>query len=116
MLAAYAKAAENNGLDHFKTMLAEHAKALEKDAEEREERAAKKASKKSRKSEATVPAEDADGMDVDEEAATEKPKSKKRKKADDSEDADEKVRLDDYYLTLSLTITSLQRLRKQQQS
>ncbi len=93
LLAAYAKAAENNDLDHFKTMLAEHQKALQADIEAQEEyereKAAKKASKKSRKSEVILP--DDDEMDVDEDAAAEKPKSKKRKKAEDEEDAEEKV-------------------------
>ena len=32
-------------------------------------------------------------MDIDDEPAAEKPKSKKRKKADDSDDAEEKVRM-----------------------
>ena len=94
LLQAYKKAAENEDLDHFKGMLAEHAKAIEADREEREEleqeRAAKKAKKAARKSDAAV--NDDEDMDVDEEIAAEKPKSKKRKKAEDSEDVDEKVR------------------------
>ena len=93
LLAAYAKAAEANDLQHFKTMLVEHQKALQQDIEDREALAAEKASakksKKSRKS-STAVAEDADEMDVDDDEAAEKPKSKKRKKADDS-DNEEKV-------------------------
>ena len=93
LLAAYGKAAENNSLDHFKTMLAEHQKALVADMEAQEEyereKAAKKEKKKSRKSEVTVA--DDDEMDLDEDVPAEKPKSKKRKKVDDDEDADEKV-------------------------
>lgn len=94
LLAAYAKAAENKSLDHFKGMLADHQKALEADLQEKEEmekeRASKKAKKGSRKSDANN--DDADEMDVDDDAPPEKPKTKKRKKAEDSEDVDEKVR------------------------
>ena len=90
LLQAYKKAADNEGLDHFKGMLSDHQKALEADLQEREERAAKKAKKASRKSEVAV--EDEDEMDIDDEAVAEKPKSKKRKKAEDSEDLEEKVR------------------------
>lgn len=93
LLAAYAKAAEANDLQHFKTMLAEHQKALQQDMEEKEaaaERAAAKKAKKSRKSsDAAALADDGDEMDVDDEGV-EKPKSKKRKKPADS-DVDEKV-------------------------
>ncbi len=93
LLAAYAKAAEGNDLQHFKTMLVEHQKALQQDIEEHEalaaEKAAAKKSKKSRKSSDAV-AEDVDAMDIDDDEAAEKPKSKKRKKVEDS-DAEEKV-------------------------
>ena len=96
LINAYAKAAEANDLSHYKTMLAEHQKALQQDMEEKEERAAelkaKRSAKKSRKSSDAAALADDDEMDVDDEAAAEKPKSKKRKKADDSE-ADEKVTL-----------------------
>lgn len=93
LLAAYGKAAENNDLAHFKTMLADHQKAVEIDEELKEEKAAKKTKKTPRKSgdAAAAVVDDAEDMDVDEEPAAEKPKSKKRKKADDSDDADEKV-------------------------
>ncbi|CAF9924722.1 MAG: hypothetical protein ALECFALPRED_002820 [Alectoria fallacina] len=91
LIAAYSKAAENHDLAHFKTMLADHQKAIEIDEELKEEKAAKKTKKASRKSgDATAVADDAEEMDIDDEAAAEKPKSKKRKKADDSDDADEK--------------------------
>ena len=93
LLQAYKKAADNEDLNHFKGMLADHQKALEADLQEREEldkeRAAKKAKKGSRKSDVLV--NDDDEMDVDEDVVPEKPKSKKRKKAEDSEDVDEKV-------------------------
>ena len=93
LLAAYGKAAENNGLAHFKTMLADHQKAIEIDEEIKEEKAAKKTKKPSRKSVDAAPvADDAEEMEIDEETAAEKPKSKKRKKAEDSDDGDEKVR------------------------
>lgn len=93
LLAAYSKAAENNDLAHFKVMLADHQKAVEIDEELKEEKAAKKTKKASRKCGDAAVAEDADEMDIDEEPAAEKPKSKKRKKADDSDDAEEKVRM-----------------------
>lgn len=91
LLAAYAKASEGNTLDYFKTMLAEHQRALQEDQEEKAERAAKKGKKAIRKSSDAVPVEDdADDMDIDEVTNAEKPKSKKRKKTDDS-DLEEKV-------------------------
>ena len=94
LLAAYSKAAENNDLAHFKTMLADHQKAVEIDEELKEEKAAKKNKKTSRKSgDAAAVVDDAEEMDIDDEPAAEKPKSKKRKKADESDDADEKVRI-----------------------
>ena len=93
LLAAYSKAAENNDLTHFKTMLADHQKAIEIDEELKEEKAAKKTKKAPRKSgDAVAAVDDVDDMDIDDEAPVEKPKSKKRKKADDSDEVDEKVR------------------------
>ena len=118
LLAAYGKAAENNDLAHFKTMLADHQKAVEIDEELKEEKAAKKTKKTSRKSgDAAAVVDDADEMDVDDEATTEKPKSKKRKKADDSDDVDEKVRhmVEDCHLTFT-DKSSLRRPPKQQPS
>lgn len=94
LIQAYRKAAENQDLDHFKAMLADHQMALEADLQEKEEaekeRSAKKAKKASRKSDAAV-ADDGDEMDIDEDAVAEKSRSKKRKKADDSDEANEKV-------------------------
>ncbi|KAL9036070.1 MAG: hypothetical protein Q9214_006298, partial [Letrouitia sp. 1 TL-2023] len=88
LLAAYEKAAEQNGLDYFKDMLADHQKAVKEDLEAQAERDAKKAHKSKRKS-TDVTMEDAEDMDVDDEAEGPKPKSKKRKKEFDS-DGDEK--------------------------
>ena len=94
LLAAYSKAAENNDLAHFKTMLADHQKAIEIDEELKEEKVAKKNKKAPRKSgDSAAVEDDAEEMDIDDEPAVEKPKSKKRKKADDSDDVDEKVRI-----------------------
>ena len=113
LLQAYKKAADNEDLDHFKAMLADHKKAVEADEKEREElekeRAAKKAKKASRKSEATV--DDEDEMDIDEDVPPAKPRSKKRKKADDSEDMDEKVGLISLELK-SCTIADYPSLRR----
>lgn len=118
LIAAYSKAAENHDLAHFKTMLADHQKAIEIDEELKEEKAAKKTKKASRKSgDATAVADDAEEMDIDDEAAAEKPKSKKRKKADDSDDADEKVRMwMKATMVYPLTSLSLRRPQRQQPS
>lgn len=118
LLAAYSKAAENNDLAHFKTMLADHQKAVEIDEELKEEKAAKKTKKSSRKSgDVAAVADDAEEMEIDDEALAEKPKSKKRKKADDSEDADEKVRMCTIVIAgYSLTSLSLRRPPRQQPS
>ena len=117
LLAAYGKAAENNDLAHFKTMLADHQKAIEIDEEIKEEKAANKTKKSSRKSGDAAPAaDDADEMELDDETAAEKPKSKKRKK-DDSDDGDEKVRTCmTIAIRYSLTGLSLRRLLRQQPS
>lgn len=91
LLAAYAKAADSNDLIHFKTMLADHQKALAEDQKEREERAAKKTKKSDKASRKSLgAAADGDEMDVDDDEAAAKPKSKKRKKTEDSE-VDDKV-------------------------
>ncbi|KAL9127301.1 MAG: hypothetical protein Q9217_003788 [Psora testacea] len=93
LLAAYEKASEANGLEHFKAMLSDHQKALQEDMAVQEERAAKKAEKAkkaaARKSYEAV-AEENDEMDIDEDTGANKPKSKKRKKAAEDSDADEK--------------------------
>ncbi|KAL8695118.1 MAG: hypothetical protein Q9224_003447 [Gallowayella concinna] len=91
LASAYAKASEDNDLQHFKDMLADHQKAVEEEQEAQAERDAKKAAKTKRKSvdASATPADDADEMDVDEEEEEPKPKSKKRKKEAES-DAEEK--------------------------
>lgn len=118
LLAAYSKAAENNDLAHFKTMLADHQKAVEIDEELKEEKASKKTKKSSRKSgDVAAVADDAEEMEIDDEAPPEKPKSKKRKKADESDEADEKVRMCmSAHVDYSLTNLSLRRRPKQQPS
>lgn len=92
LAAAYAKASEENDLQHFKDMLADHQKAVKEEQEAQAERDAKKAAKAKRKSvdASATPADDADEMDIDEEEEEPKPKSKKRKKEAES-DAEEKV-------------------------
>lgn len=92
LVAAFAQAAQNQSLDHFKQVLQDHQAALQEDANRQAEREAKKATKAKRKSDASALAEDGDDMDVDEEQEAPKPKSKKRKKeAADSDEAEEKV-------------------------
>ena len=118
LLAAYSKAAENNDLAHFKTMLADHQKAVEIDEEMKEEKAAKKSKKASRKSaDTSAVVDDADEMEIDDEVAAQKPKSKKRKKAEDSDDVDEKVRGTQRRTYWTITDkNSLRRLPRQQPS
>ncbi|KAL8927649.1 MAG: hypothetical protein Q9172_001278 [Xanthocarpia lactea] len=91
LAAAYAKASEENDLQHFKDMLADHQKAVKEEQEAQAERDAKKSAKAKRKSvdASATPADDADEMDVDEEEEVAKPKSKKRKKEAES-DGEEK--------------------------
>ncbi len=93
LAAAYAKASEENDLQHYKDMLADHQKAVKEEQEAQAERDAKKSAKSKRKSAdaSTTPADDdADEMDIDEEEEQPKAKSKKRKKEAES-DAEEKV-------------------------
>ncbi|KAI4277599.1 MAG: hypothetical protein LQ337_001622 [Flavoplaca oasis] len=92
LAAAYAKASEENDLQHYKDMLADHQKAVKEEQEAQAERDAKKSAKSKRKSVdvSTTPADDdADEMDLDEEEEQPKAKSKKRKKEAES-DAEEK--------------------------
>ena len=93
LLAAYEKAAENQPLQHYKDMLADHQKALQEDMDAQAERDAKKASKSKRKSmDASALVDEGDEMDIDEAPSAEKPKSKKRKKDAVDSDGEGKVR------------------------
>ncbi|KAI4136665.1 MAG: hypothetical protein LQ341_005508 [Variospora aurantia] len=90
LVAAYAKASEDNDLQHFKDMLADHQKAVKEEQEAQAERDAKKSAKGKRKSvDTAAAADDEDEMDIDEDEEEPKPKSKKRKKEADS-DGEEK--------------------------
>ncbi|KAL8729824.1 MAG: hypothetical protein Q9166_004465 [cf. Caloplaca sp. 2 TL-2023] len=91
LAAAFAKASEENDLQHFKDMLADHQKAVKEEQDAQAELDAKKTAKAKRKSvdASATPADDADEMDVDEVEEEPKPKSKKRKKETDS-DGEEK--------------------------
>ncbi|CAL8575398.1 hypothetical protein XPA_001326 [Xanthoria parietina] len=91
LAAAYAKAAEENDLQHYKDMLADHQKAVKEEQEAQAERDAKKSAKAKRKSvdASATPAVDDDEMDIDDEEEEPKPKSKKRKKGVES-DVEEK--------------------------
>ncbi|KAL8781588.1 MAG: hypothetical protein Q9213_005938 [Squamulea squamosa] len=88
LAAAYAKASEENDLQHYKDMLADHQKAVEEEQLAQAERDAKKSAKAKRKSAdvSATPADDDDEMDVDEEEEEPKPKSKKRKKEAESDE------------------------------
>ena len=88
---AYEIAAENHDLAYFKTMLGEHAKAIQEDEELRAQKEADKEAKKARqakrKSNATLAeGDEADEMDIDEEGEPKPKASKKRKKSLDSDD------------------------------
>ncbi|KAL8672175.1 MAG: hypothetical protein Q9168_003339 [Polycauliona sp. 1 TL-2023] len=99
LIAAYVKASEENDLQHYKDMLADHQKAVEEEQEAQKEAQTERDTKKSTKStkskrksvdaSATPAGDDGDEMDVDEEEEEPKPKSKKRKKEVES-DAEEK--------------------------
>ncbi|KAE8419786.1 hypothetical protein BDV36DRAFT_127625 [Aspergillus pseudocaelatus] len=96
LLAAYSVAADGHDLQHFKTLLADHQRAIEQEEEEREAEAAAKAAAKAekdakknkRKSMEIVDDEDIDMEDADEEAK--KPKSSKKRKKDAEADTEEK--------------------------
>ncbi|OGM51113.1 PWWP domain protein [Aspergillus bombycis] len=96
LLAAYSVAADGHDLEHFKSLLADHQRAIEQEEEEREAQAAAKAAakvekdakKNKRKSMEIVDDEDIDMEDADEEAK--KPKSSKKRKKDAEADAEEK--------------------------
>jgi hypothetical protein len=98
LIQAYHVAAEGHDLEHFKTMLADHQKAMQEDQERREAREAAKTAKpdrvdkKKRKSEIAEEDEDVDMEDEEEEAKSPpKKSSKKRKKEVESDAEEEKV-------------------------
>ena len=98
LLAAYSVAADGHDLQHFKTLLADHQRAIEQEEEEREAQAAAKAAAKAekdakknkRKSMEIVDDEDFDFEDGD--AEDTKTMSSKKRKKDAEADAEEKVR------------------------
>jgi len=100
LLAAYATAAENQSLGHYKKVLQDHQEAVQAEAEAQAERETKKASKGKRKSDAARSdaaarlSEDVGDMSINEEEVAPKPKSKKRKKEPDSDEDEEKVSLE----------------------
>ena len=104
LLAAYEKAAENQPLQYYKDMLADHQKALQEDMDAQAERDAKKATKSKRKSmDTSAVKDDADEMDIDEAPSSEKPKSKKRKKDAADSDGEGKVQQCQFFLRIVRT-------------
>lgn len=101
LLAAYKVAAENHDLQHFKSLLADHQRAIQQEAEDREAKEAAKAAakaekeqkKKKRKSvEVAGEAEDVEMGEAEEEEGKKTTKAtKKRKKDAESEGEAEKV-------------------------
>jgi hypothetical protein len=104
LVAAYHVAAENNNLQYFKDMLADHQRAMQEDQEAREARAAAKAAKsekKKRKStEVVEDDEDAEMEGAEDEGRKKTQSAKKRRKAAESEGENEKVMLRHFSLSL----------------
>ncbi|KIW33066.1 hypothetical protein, variant 2 [Cladophialophora immunda] len=94
LLAAYKVAAEGHDLQFFKTMLDEHAAALQADIDAKEAREAEKVAKaekkKKRKSEAKAEADDVEMEDADADVEPKKSSKKRKKEVDEDEDEDEK--------------------------
>lgn len=104
LIAAYKVAAEGHDLQYFKSLLADHQRAIQQEAEEREAAAAEKAALKAEKEAAkeaakeekkkkrkSVAAETEDVEMADAEEGDKKAKPKKRKKEAGSDVEDEKV-------------------------
>ncbi|KAK2877281.1 hypothetical protein FQN49_001286 [Arthroderma sp. PD_2] len=85
LIAAYHVAAEGHDLDHFKTMLADHERALKEDLEEKEAKAAAKAAKQDKKKRKSMEVADEPEDEEMEDAGEKKKSSKKRKKDLESE-------------------------------
>ena len=97
LLQAYAVAAEGHDLDHFKTLLADHQRALDQEIEEQEAKAAAKAekdAKKNKRKSMDIVDEDAEDVEMGDadDAKKSKGSTKKRKKDTKAED-EEKVRV-----------------------
>lgn len=104
LLAAYAVAAENHDLDHYKSMLADHQRALEQEQAEIEaEQAAKAAAKAEKEAKMKKRAADVEMADADE--AEKKPKASKKRKQDSDMDADaEKVSLCRFFFSFFFSV------------
>lgn len=116
LIAAYKVASENHDLQYFKSLLADHQRAVQQELEEREAAAAAKAAAKAEKEEkkkqqkkrksevVSGDAEDAEMADGDEEGGKKPKSAKKRKKETESDVETEKVsRI--VIVTRSLSIT-----------
>lgn len=96
LLQAYAVAAEGHGLDHFKTLLADHQRALDQEMEEQEAKAAAKAekdAKKNKRKSMDIVDEDAEDIEMGDADDAKKSKSSKKRKKDTKADEEEKVRV-----------------------
>jgi hypothetical protein len=102
LLAAYKVAAENHDLQHFKSLLLDHQRAVQLEAEEREAKAAAKAAAKAQKDEkkkkrkSMEVAEEPEDVELgeDQEAVKKAKSAKKRKKDVESDGETEKVSYD----------------------
>ncbi|KAF3482128.1 uncharacterized protein GIQ15_04887 [Arthroderma uncinatum] len=90
LLAAYNVAAEGHDLEHFKTMLADHERALQEDLDEKEAKAAAKAAKQEKKKRKSMEVVDEPEDEEMEDAGEKKKSTKKRKKDLESEGEHEK--------------------------
>lgn len=94
LISAYEVAAEGHSLQHFKDMLADHARALQEDEDAREAAAAERAAKsekKKRKSEVKVADDDVEMPDADTETPAKKSSKKRKKEAESDDEQTEKV-------------------------
>lgn len=88
LIEAYKVAAENNDLQHYKDILAEHQRMIEEEIQAQEEREAAKAAKKSKGKRKSTAAKDED-EDVDmADSPDVKPKSAKKRKKDVDSDGE----------------------------
>ena len=94
LLSAYKVASEGHELLYYKTMLDEHANAMQAEIDAKEARDAEKAAKaekKKRKSEVKTDTEDVEMEDADVDVEPKKSSKKRKKEVDEDDDEDEKV-------------------------
>lgn len=93
LLLAYAVAAEGHDLEHFKSLLSDHQRAMQQEIEEQEAKAAAKAEKEAKKNKrkSMEIADDAEDVEMEDADDAKKPKSSKKRKKDAPEEEADKV-------------------------